>query len=294
VHSRLKSLRPWLAPLAVLVAIGVLVPPFATAAERYVFMQALQFAALAVAVPALLVIGAPWHRWASGRPVQAGARAARSGAGGAAAAGTRSGAGAPDAGADAEARPAGTHLVDRIAIARSHSPGTLRAWACLVAYIAAVIVWRLPPVVNALARHPVLTAAEAVTLIAAGCGLWLELVESPPMLPRISRPQRAAFAALPMWSIWALAYIMGFSRGVWFTAFAQHAGHHGPGIAAAQQIAAGVLWAVAALCFVPVVFVSLMTWLRDSSDPDAELSEVPPAARPALLRPPRGWRMPSA
>jgi cytochrome c oxidase assembly factor CtaG len=185
-------------------------------------------------------------------------------------------------------------LVDRIAMARSHRRGTLRAWACLVGFIAAVIAWRLPVAVNALASHPILTVAEAVILVAAGCGLWLELVESPPMLPGISRPLRAAFAALAMWSIWALAYIMGFSRGAWFTAFA-HGSGHGLGTVAEQQIAAGILWAVPALCFVPVVFVSWITWLRDSSDADAELRDVPSAdGQTPPLRPPRGWRMPSA
>ena len=102
--------------------------------------------------------------------------------------------------------------------------------------------------VNALVRYPVLTVVEAVTLVGAGCALWVELVESPPLLPRISRPQRAAFAALPMWAIWASAYIMGFSHAAWFTALAHPAGH-GLGTVADQQIATGLLWAIPGLCF---------------------------------------------
>src|ERR1022692_4209397 len=167
----------------------------------------------------------------------------------------------------------GIQLADRVAMARSHRGGTMRAWVYLVGFILLVIIWRLPVMVNTLARHPVLTIAEAVTLVAAGCGLWLELLESAPMLPTISRPQRAAFAALPMWTIWTLAYIMGFSRGVWFTAFAHRPGA-GLGTAADQQIAAAILWAVPAVCFVPVVYFSLITWLRDSSEPAAELREA--------------------
>jgi cytochrome c oxidase assembly factor CtaG len=252
VRDRLTRLRPWLALVAVVLLMLVLVPPAGTAAARYAFAQALQFAVLAVVVPALLVVGAPWRIY--GRSVQ---------------------------------------IAERIAIARSHRPGTVRAWAWLAGFVAAVVVWRLPVVVNTLARHPALVAAEAVTLIGAGCGLWLELVDSPPLLPRISRPQRALFAALPMWSIWALAYVMGFSRGAWFTAFA-HQGGSGLGTAADQQIATAILWAVPALCFAPLVFVSAFRWLRDSSDPDAELREVSAASQPGSLRPPRGWRMPPA
>lgn len=279
--SRLQRLRPWLALLAAAGVAGVLLPPAATAAGRYVFAQALQFAVLAVAAPALLVIGAPWRLRASVRRSSAGPAGAGAGAG-------------------VEGRPAGLSraglsLADQVAIARSHRPGVLRAWAVLVGYLAVVVIWRLPVVVNALARNPALALAEAATLIVAGCALWLELVESPPMLPRISRPQRAAFAALPMWSIWALAYIMGFSRGAWFAAYAHQPGH-GLGTAADQQIAAAILWAVPAVCFVPVVFTAMMSWLRDSADPDAELREVPAArgeGQPAAPRPPRGWRMPS-
>jgi len=253
VHSRLSRLRPWLALLAVVLAAAVLLPPAASAAGRYVFAQSLQFAVLAVVVPALAVIGAPW-------------------------------------------RHAGLSVANRVAMTRSHRPGTMRAWATLVGFIAVVIAWRLPVTVNAMARHPVLTVAEAVTLFAAGCGLWLELVESPPLLPGISRPLRAAFAAIPMWTIWAIAYIMGFSRTAWFSAYA-HLPGHGLGTVADQEIAAGLLWAIPGFFFVPVVYFSLITWLRDSADPDEEFREVPAAgggSQPGLPRPPRGWRLPSA
>jgi cytochrome c oxidase assembly factor CtaG len=181
----------------------------------------------------------------------------------------------------------------RLATARSHRPSTRRAWSTLIGFIAIAVAWRLPIAVNALVRYPALTIVEAGSLILAGCALWLELVESPPFLPRIGRPLRAAFAALPMWVIWASAYIMAFSHTVWFTAFAHRSGH-GLGVAADQQIAAGLLWAIPGLCFVPVVYVSLITWLRDTSDPDHELgrvSAVSEPAAPSAPRPPRGWRL---
>src|SRR5260221_649907 len=125
-----------------------------------------------------------------------------------------------------------------------------------------------------------------------GGGVGLELVEPPPFLPRIPRPQRAAFAALPMWALWASAYIMGFSGTAWFSALAHTVGH-GLGTVADQEIAAGLLWAIPGLCFVPVVYFSALTWLRDSADPDEELRGIPEGRRtPGLPRPPRGWRLP--
>ena len=231
----------------------MLLPPGGTAARHYVFVQAVQFGALAVAAPALIVLGAPWRLAVAMTPAR------------------------------------WRNVAGRVANARSHQTRDGRVWLPLVAFIAVALAWRLPVAVDALVRYPALAAAEAVTLLAAGCALWLELVESPPLLPRISRPLRAAFAALPMWAIWASAYIMGFSDSAWFSALAHPAGH-GLTTIADQEIAVSLLWAIPALCFAPVVYASLITWLRDSADPDDELRGIPDGqAGTTLPRPPRGW-----
>ncbi|HKR69175.1 MAG TPA: cytochrome c oxidase assembly protein [Streptosporangiaceae bacterium] len=248
--------RRWLALIGVVLGIGVLVPPVGQVARQYVFAQAIQFAALAIVVPALIVLGAPWRTLGRSRGM--------------------------------------SRLADRLAIRRSHDPHRGRSWLVLAAFIAVSLAWRLPAAVNALVRYPALTVAEALTLVVAGCALWLELADSPPLLSRIPRQQRAAFAALPMWAIWASAYVMGFSGTAWFSALAHPAGR-GLSTIADQQIAAAVLMAIPGLCFVPVVYVSLIVWLRDSADPDDELRDVPLGRpRSARLRPPRGWRLPPA
>ena len=151
----------------------------------------------------------------------------------------------------------------------------------LLVFIGVLIVWRLPVTVNALATQPGLVVAEMVTLVAAGSALWLQLVESPPLLPRLSRPLRAVFAALAMWTIWILAYILGFSQVAWFRAYLQ------PGVNPVidQEIATGIMWAVSAICFVPVVYVTALTWLRDTSDPDDELRAMIRAQRQARGQP---------
>jgi cytochrome c oxidase assembly factor CtaG len=268
MRSGLERARGWLALVGALAVIVVLVPPVGTAAKSYVYVQAAQFAVLAVAGPALIVLGSAW-------------------------------------------RVIGGPLTSRLAIARSHRPSGRRSWLALVLYLALIIGWRLPVTVDALVRHPVLTVAEAVTLLAAGCGVWLELVDSPPFLPRVSRPVRAVFAALPMWTIWASAYIMAFSHTAFFTVYAGASRHH-LGIALDQQLAAGLLVVIPGLCCVPVVYFSLITWLRESSYPDdlrrgpaAPAEAAPadvapagpagptaPAPAPGAPRPPRGWRAP--
>ena len=122
-------------------------------------------------------------------------------------------------------------------------------------------------------------------------------MESPPLLPRLSRPLRATFAALGMWTIWILAYILGFSHVAWFPAYV-HQGGLSP--VQDQELATGIMWAVSAVCFIPVVFVTGLAWLKDSEDPDEELRAIvraqPGPAKTGRWRPrpPRGWDSHSA
>ena len=173
----------------------------------------------------------------------------------------------------------------------SRRPGA-RAAIALTAFIAAAITWRLPATVNALARDPALAAAEMITLLAAGTGIWLELTGAPPGPGQLPRPARAAMAAAAMWAIWVLAYLTGMSGASWFAAY-----HHGaPGglsAAADQQIAVAILWAVPALCFLPVVYVTVIAWLGSGTSPAGNEHPAASGSAPAgWPRPPRGWRSP--
>lgn len=255
MRSRISRARIVLLVLAVVCILAVLLPPLGTLVARYAWAEAVQYAVLAAAAPALFVLGAPWQLRAS-------------------------------------TGPAATTLADRTARSRARRPGGLAPWGFLVTFMAAAAIWRLPPLVDTLARHPILVLAELVTLFPAGCGLWLELAASPPLLPRISRPLRAVFSALAMWTIWVLTYIMAFSTAGWFSVYAHHGG---PAISPAgdQQVAAGIMWAVPAFCFVPVIFNSVLRFLGDSADPDEEMREISePGGGSGISSPtpPRGWR----
>jgi cytochrome c oxidase assembly factor CtaG len=258
VLSRIASRSSWLAVGAVVLVLICLVPPAGIYARHYVLAESLQFVLFAVAVPALLVLGAPWRALGLFRTPRRGL-----GGGGPGQAGRRAG---------------------------RHGSGFPRGVVVLLAFMGLLIAWRLPVSVNALATLPGLAVLEMVTLAGAGSALWLQLVESPPLLPRLSRPLRAVFAALAMWTIWILAYILGFSQVTFFTAYS----HAGLSSVADQEIATGIMWAVPALCFAPVVFVTAITWLRDTEDPDEGLRELVRAERPQPRsarwpRPPRGW-----
>lgn len=167
-----------------------------------------------------------------------------------------------------------------------------RAAVRLAVFIATAIIWRLPATVNALARHPALALAEMITLLAAGTGIWTELAGPRPAPARLPRPARAAMAAAAMWTTWILAYLTGMSGTSWFAAY-DHGAPGGLGAAADQQIAAAIMWAVPALCFLPVLYATVIAWLGGGSGSAAD--QRPAAAASTLVswpRPPRGWRSP--
>lgn len=163
-------------------------------------------------------------------------------------------------------------LASRLAAERRARRSIMRAAAVLVVFFAVCLFWRLIPVVDALSRQPLLILPEAVTLLLAGSALWLELVASPPIVPRLPRPQRALIAALAMWSTWAVAYVIGFSAHALFSAY-DPAGS-GLGAVADQEIAVALVWAVAAFCFIPVVIVTMLGWLTGSDGPDEEFQRI--------------------
>lgn len=245
-----------LAPAGLALMAVAMVPPVETLARQYLFVESVQFCLLSMAGPALIVLGAPWRllRLSRGQTTKPADR--------------------PD--------QAGTHrgLADRLAARRLDRPSFARAMGFGVWWVGVCVCWRLPPVLDAVARHPALILAELATLSPTGLGLWLELVSSPPMMPRVSRPRRAAIAALAMWSTWAIAFILGFATGPVVHAY-DGAGSSLSAVAD-QELAAFVLWLAAACCFVPVIFVALLTWLRDGADSGEE------PARSGV----RGWGRP--
>ena len=221
---------------ALVAFVVALVPPLSGAARRIEYAQAFQFSLLAVVVPALATAGAPWRQL----------RLACHGT------------------ADHPFRG-----FDLLAQGRRRHRELSRTLGFIAVDVAAIIAWHTPVAVASVARHVWLGPIEAVTLLVFGVGLWLELVQSPPLTPRSGHLRRAVLGALVMWALWILAYVTGMSNHDFYPNF-----HHAAGdlsAAADQQIASAVLWLVSAVTFVPVIFWNALMWLKTEDDPDAEL-----------------------
>ena len=256
--SGLLRRRHWYAIAGAVLVLACLLPPLGGLARHYVYAESIQFCVFALAGPVLIVLGAPWRFLRLARAGNAGA--------GVDALGTE----LDDAGADTGALACGP--ADRLAARRRQETSFLRAAVFLLTFMAVSLVWRLPPVMDALARQPALVLAEMVTLLAAGTGLWLELLESPPLTPRLPQPQRAAVAALSMWFTWAVAYALGFANHAVLPAYS--GAGRALSLIADQEITVALVWGVAGLCFVPVVIATMGRWLTHSEDPDEEFQRV--------------------
>jgi cytochrome c oxidase assembly factor CtaG len=229
-----ELLRPWCVVAGGLVLVAILAPPFGTVARRTEYAASLQFSLLAIAVPALMTLGGPWRRLGL--------------------AGSSAG---------------GPRLFDTLADRRRRHRELPRSLAFIGADLALAVIWHTPAAVEAVSRHWWLGIVEAATLLAAGVGLWLELVSSPPLEPRSGHLRRAVLAAMSMWVFWVLAYVTGLSSRGFYSGFHHVAG--GLSATADEQIGSVALWFVAAAVFVPVIFWNALAWLQSEEDPDAEL-----------------------
>ncbi|HEY6473806.1 MAG TPA: cytochrome c oxidase assembly protein [Acidimicrobiales bacterium] len=244
-RARTTPWRIWCLGAAVLVAVGALLPPLGTVARRTEYAAALQFSLLAIALPALVTLGAPWSLLGLARSPHNGGRP----------------------------RP-----LDALADRRLRHRELPWSIAFIAVDLVVAAIWHAPGVVASVSSHPWLAVVEAVTLLVLGVGLWLELISSPPLVPRSGHLRRAVLAAITMWVFWILAYLVGLSNHGFYRSFHHVAG--GLSAAADEEIAAVVLWFAATAAFIPVIFYNALTWLQsEDDDPDSELLQVARAER---------------
>lgn len=209
--------RRWLATAAVVLLAVAVAPPIGSEVGRYLLFETAQYAILALLVPPLIVLSAPWRLLGLGDLLE-----------------------------KRMSRP---------------QPSFSRVVAGLLPALAVLVVWRIPPLVDALAQHRLVVVLEVVTVVPASVLIWLELVASPPSFPRLSPLGRIPVAAVTMWSAWILAYTLGFASAGSFSAYT-HLHGRALGQAADEQLAAGLLWLAATVTFIPVLFSCLMGFLR--------------------------------
>jgi cytochrome c oxidase assembly factor CtaG len=177
-------------------------------------------------------------------------------------------------------------VAEKLAAARRRHNERARTVAVAAPALACMVAWRTPAAVNALKAGGWLLALEVLSLGVAGAALWLECISSGALVPRGPRPQRIAVAAVSMWTIWVLAYLLAMSGAGWYRSYL-HVPGHGISLAIDQQAASGLMWALATACFVPLIFWHLVQWLHAEEDADHELHRVVREERRRALSPAR-------
>jgi Cytochrome c oxidase caa3 assembly factor (Caa3_CtaG) len=237
----LPGFRGFLSIVALVVTVLALAPPMWGWSLRYGFVQALQFSVFAFGLPAIIAASAPWRGMS--HPVDP---------------------------ASLENLPS---WFRRWNARRVREKAQFRTLSAATGVILVTIFWRLTPSVDALVHHSWLIPIEAITLLVPGVLLMLELMESPPLTPGISRPYRIGVTAVVMWSAWIVCYLSAMAQKSWYNVFHYTAGQ-GLSATADQQLSAGLVMLVSACVFLPIVFWNLVHWLGSEEDPDEEIIKL--------------------
>ncbi len=249
-----RSLRPDQVRRAVafqagpLLAVLAVVSPIGYWSYRFIWVRNFQDVILAIAAPALIVLGAPWLPLRRGLGLAVRDRAA----------------GAPG-------EPGGSEATGQDeAAARDWSQG----WPALAIAVTAVFcvvwwVWHLPGPFDAAVRSPAVYALEMITYLAAGILLWLQLVESPPLRPQLPPLRRIALVVVLAASGTVLGLIRAYGPGVAYPAYLD-VGRSVSAVVSDQQVGGAILWVIPLIPFSILAVALAVRWLsEDESEPTA-------------------------
>ncbi len=238
-----------------LLAALALLSPLGYWSGRFIWVRVLQDILLGVYAPPLIVLGAPWLVLWRGL-----GRAPRPAA--------------------ATAAPA-------------PAPPRLRSWPVAVTALFVVVWcgWYVPALFDAGVRHPVVLAAQAVTTLAAGVLLWLQLIGSRPYSPQFGPLYRVFLLAAIVVCSTILGMVLSFGANVLYPAYLGVGSHHLLSMVFDQQAGGSELWVLVLVPYLIAGIALLVRWLND------EESEALTAGLNRMLRtskstwPTRtGWR----
>jgi putative membrane protein len=229
-----------------LLAVLAVVSPIGHWSYRFIWVRNFQDVILAIAAPALIVLGAPWL------PLRRGLGLAVR---------DRSAAGAPAA----PGEPG-----DSDAAGQDWSPGwPARPIVVTVVFCVVWWAWHLAGPFDASVRSPAVYALEMITYLAAGILLWLQLVESPPLRPQLPPLRRIALVMVVAASGTVLGLIRAYGPGVAYPAYLD-VGRSVSAVVSDQQAGGAILWVIPLIPFSILAVALAIRWLsEDESEPTA-------------------------
>jgi putative membrane protein len=225
-----------------LLAVLAVVSPIGHWSYRFIWVRNFQDVILAIAAPALIVLGAPWLPLRRGLGLAVRDRRA---------------AGVPAAPGEPGASEAA---------GQDWSPGW-PAWPIVVTVVFSVVWWgwHLSGPFDAAVRSPAVYALEAITYLAAGILLWLQLVESPPLRPQLPPLRRAALVVVLAASGTVLGLVRAYSPGVAYPAYLDF-GRSVSAVVSDQQAGGAILWVIPLIPFSILAVALAVRWLTEEEE----------------------------
>lgn len=126
-------------------------------------------------------------------------------------------------------------------------------------------VWHVPAIYDETLRSTTLHHGEHALFAALGLLFWLQVLESHPLRPRLSKLWRAGYATAGGATGWVLALVLAFAPTPLYAGYAALPQRPG-GISALadQELAAGVMLGVGSIPFSIAVFVLIYQWLDEA------------------------------
>jgi cytochrome c oxidase assembly factor CtaG len=207
-----------------LAALAVL-SPLGYWSGRFIWIRVLQDILLGVYAPSLIVLGAPWLVLWRGL------------------------------GRTARPRPAAPAPV----------PPRLRTWPVAVTALFIVVWcgWYIPGLYDAGVHHPVVLAAQAVTIMAAGVALWLQMIGSRPFSPQFGPLYRVFLLTAIVLCGTVLGMVLSFGANVLYPAYLGVGHHHLLSVVFDQQAGGSELWVLVLVPYLIAGIALLVRWLND-------------------------------
>jgi cytochrome c oxidase assembly factor CtaG len=125
-------------------------------------------------------------------------------------------------------------------------------------------VWHLPSLYDSTLRSGAVHYTEHALFVTLGLLLWVQVLDSPPLRPRLTALWRAGYVTAAAATGWVLALVLALAPAPIYPAYASQT-HRPGGISALgdQQLAAGVMIGIGAIPFSIAVFVLAYQWLDE-------------------------------
>jgi len=155
--------------------------------------------------------------------------------------------------------------------------------AAWIAFNLNLVVWHVPAAFDLTLRSEPVHDLEHLLFLGLGVLFWIQVIDSPPLRPRLGQLQRAIYVGAAAVVGWALSIALTLAPSALYAPYGELAARpEGVSALTDQRLAAGVMLVPGSIAFAIAAALALTRWLAKDG-PDAA-----PGARLKTSRVPRG------